>query len=292
MKCTSCELPLSPTHTPTNCPRCGTPTDAASIDQQSYYQQPDWESSGVVDAGVTPAANYQWEQNVQGPPVYAPPQQQPKSGQMWSGQTYQPGYTPSTPPQFVPSTGPHNSRLGFILAGLCILAGGLILLFVYFSATGLPGSNSSTSTSITSTSTPNVSTSTPTTAPTATAVPSQTATTYPGQQYIDNAQMSATVDPTTLQPSQVTTTFKTNQKIYVSFQVHPNGHTGAVCLIWYLNSKPITNFSLPVSSTSKYSYGYSLYGGAGPAYVELYWASSTQCTDQVLAQHVDFTVTN
>jgi len=182
--------------------------------------------------------------------------------------------------------------LGFILAGLCILAGSLILIFVYFSATGFPGDNSSNSASITSTSTPNVSTSSPTTAPTATTGPSQTATTYPAQQYVDNAQMSADVDPNTLQPSQITTTFKTGQKIYVSFQVHPNGHSSAVCLIWYLNNKPVTNFNLPVSATSKSSYGYSIYGGAGPAYVELYWASSTQCTDQVLAQHVDFTVTN
>ena len=292
MKCSSCGLPLSPTHTPTNCPRCGTATDGASTSQQPYYQQTYWESSGVVDAGVTTSANYQWEQNVQGPPVYSPPQQQPQSGQMWSGQVYQSGYSPSPPPQFIPSTGPRNSRLGFILAGLCILAGSLILVFVYFSATGFPGGNSSNSTSITTTSTSNVSTSTPTTAPTTTAVPSQTTTTYPGQQYVDNAQMSAAVDPTTLQPSQITTTFKTGQKIYVSFQVHPNGHAGAVCLIWYLNSKPVTNFSLPVSATSKYSYGYSIYGGAGPAYVELYWASSIQCSNQVLAQHVDFTVTN
>lgn len=292
MKCTSCGLPLSPTHTPTNCPRCGSATDAALAGQQLYFQQPNWGNSGVVDAGVTPATNYQWEQNVQGSPVYSPPQLQPQSGQMWSEQVYQQGYSPSPPPQFVPSTGPRNSRLGFILAGLCILAGSLILVSVYFSATGLPGGNSSNSTSINSTSTQNVSTSSPTTAPTATAAPSQTATTYPGQQYIDNAQMSAVVDPNTLQPSQITTTFKTSQKIYASFQVHPNGHAGAVCLIWYLNSKPVTNFSLPVSATSKYSYGFSLYGGAGPAYVELYWASSTQCTDQILAQHVDFTVTN
>ena len=266
MKCTSCGLPLSPTHTPTNCPRCGTPTVATSNASQPQYQHAYWEPAGVVDAGGTPP---------------------PPSGQMWSGQAYQPGYSPVPPP-----TGSHNTRLGFIVAGLCILAGGVILIFVYFSAIGLPGSNSSNSATTTSTSTPNVSTSTPTTATTATAIPSQTTTTYPGQQYIDNAQMSAAVDPNTLQPSQLTTTFKTSQKIYVSFQVHPSGHAGAVCIIWYLNSKQITNFSLPASATSKYSYAYSIYGGAGAAYVELYWASTTQCTDQVLAQHVDFTVTN
>jgi hypothetical protein len=287
MKCSSCGLPLSPTRTPTNCPRCATPTDASSTIAQPYYQRAYWETSRVVDAAGTHPQNYQWAQNVQSSPANSPPL---RSGQMWYGQSYQPVYSPSPPPQFTPPSGPRNTKLGFIVAGLCILAASLILIFVYFSATGLPGGNSSNS--ATTASTPNVSTSTPTTVPTATAIPSQTATTYPGQQYLDNAQMSASIDPNTLQSSQLTTTFKTGQNIYVSFQVHPNGHAGAVCLIWYLTSKQIINFSLPVRATSRYSYAYAIYGGTGPAYVELYWASSTQCTDKVLAQHVDFTVKN
>ena len=148
-----------------------------------------------------------WAQNVQSPPVYSPPSQ---SEQMRSGQVYQPVYSPNPPPQFTPPTGSRNTKLGFILAGLCILAGGLILIFVYFSATGLPGGSSSNSAPTTST--PNVSTSTSTTAPTATSIPTRTATTLPGQKYIDNAKMSAAVDQNTLQPSQLTTTFKTGQQ--------------------------------------------------------------------------------
>lgn len=282
MKCTSCGLPISPTHTPTTCPRCGTPTDPASPSKQPQYQYAYWEPSNVVDAGGAPP-NYQPALNVQSPPLHSSP---PQSGQMWSGQVYQPGY----PPHATPPNGSRNTKLGFILAGLCILAGSLILIFVYFLAVGLQGGNSSNSVSLTST--PKVSTFTPTTGPTATAVPTQTATTYPGQHFIDNAQMSAAVDPNSLQPSQVTTTFRTGQKIYVSFQVHPNGHAGAVCIIWYLQSKQITNFSIPVSATSRHSYAYAIYGGSGPAHVELYWASNIQCSDQVLAQHIDFAVTN
>lgn len=275
MKCTSCGLPLSPSSTVTNCPRCGTLINssqkAASTPTQSQYQQVNWGTSGVVDAGAG-----------------TPP---PQSGQMWiPGPVSQPGFPPGPPPQVTPPPGSHNTKLGFIVAGLCILAGGLILIFVYFLAIGLPGSSSSNS--ATTTSTPSVSTSTPTTAPTTTTVPSPTATVNPGQQYIDHAQMSTAVDPNSLQPTQLTTTFKTSQKIYVSFHLHPPGHNGAVCVIWYLNSKQIANFSLPVSATSKYSYAYSIYGGTGTAHVELYWASTIQCTDQVLAQHVDFTVTN
>jgi hypothetical protein len=284
MKCISCGLPLSPTRKPTNCPRCGTPTDVDSTTVKPLYQHAYWETSRVVDAVGTTLPNYRWEQNMQSPSAYSPPQ----SEQMWAGPVYQPGYSPVPPPQVIPPNGSHNTKLGFILAGLCILAGGVIFIFVYFSATGIPGDKSNNSTTAVSTSI----VSTPTTAPTATAIPSRTATTYPGQQYIDHAQMSAAVDPNTLRPSQLTTTFKTGQKMYISFQVHPNGHAGAVCLNWYLNSKPVTNFNLPISTTSKHSYAYAIYGGAGPAYVELYWASSTQCTDQILAQRVDFTVTS
>jgi hypothetical protein len=294
MKCTHCGMPLSPSRTVINCPRCGTPTDGTSIPAQPYYQQANWGTARVVDAETaTPPSNYQWAQDVQAASMYSPPSQLPQSGQIWlPGSVSQTGFPPGPPPQVTPPHGSHNIKLGFIVAGLCIFSGGLILIFVYFLAIGLTGSNSANSASTTST--PNVPTSlsTATIAPTATAIPSQTATVFPGQQYIDNAQMSTSIDSNTLQPTQLTTTFKTGQKIFVSFQVHPSGNTGAVCLIWYLNSKQITNFSLPVSPTSKSSYAYSIYGGAGTSYVEIYWASTTQCTDQVLAQHINFIVTN
>src|SRR5260221_11365109 len=82
----------------------------------------------------------------------------------------------------------------------------------------------------------------PTKAPTLTVktAPTPTATIYPGQQYINNAQMASAINSSSLQPTQLTTTFKTNQKIYVTFQLHPAGHTGAVCLLWYLNGQQLT----------------------------------------------------
>ncbi len=292
MRCTSCGFPILPSSTATNCPRCGTLTNssqkAASTPAQSQFQQVNWGTEGVVDAGAqTPPPNYQWAQNVQGPPTYSPP---PQSGQMWlPGQVSQSEYLAGPPPTFTPQPASRLTKLGFVVAGLCILTGGLILIFVYFLASGLPGNNSSNS--ATTNSTPVV-LSTPTTAPTATAIPSTTATIYPGQQYINHAQMSTAVDPNSMQPTQLTTRFKTDQRIYVSFQLHPPGHSGAFCVKWYLNSRQIANFSLPVRATSTYSYAYSIYGGTGAAYVELYWASTIQCTDQVLAQHVDFTVTS
>ncbi len=294
MKCISCGLPLSPSRTTTNCPRCGTPINAgqkaASTPVQQEYHQANWGNAGVVEAGAgPPPSNYQWAQNMQASPLPQTPQQASQAGQIWlQGPVSQPGFSPGPPPQQVtPPSNSRNTKLGFVVAGLCVLAGGLILIFVYFLAIGLPGSNSNNTAATTST--PNVST--PTTAPTATVALSPTTPTYPGQQYINNAQMASTVDPKSLQPGQLTTTFKTGQNIYVAFQVHPP-QSGAACLTWYLNGSQVAHYSFQISANSKLSYAFSVYSRTGPAYVEIYWASTTQCTDQLLAQHVDFTVTS
>jgi hypothetical protein len=293
MKCSSCGLPLSPSRITTNCPRCGTPNNArqkaAPILAQQQYQRANWEHIGVVEAG-SPPQNYQWAQNIQAPPLPETPQQPSQARQLWlPGPVSQPGFSPGPSQQkATPPLNSSNTRLGFVVAGACVLAGAILLIFVYFLAIGLPGSNSHTTATTTSTS----HTSTPTTATTISAALSPTTPSYPGQQYINNAQMTSALDPNSMQPTQLTTTFKSGQKIYVTFQVHPSGHSGAVCLVWYLNNKQVINFNLPVSANSKHSYAYSIYGGSGSAYVELSWASTTKCTDQVLAKHLDFTVTN
>ncbi len=284
MRCSSCGLPLSPSRTQTNCPRCGTPIGP---DHKATYQQPSWGQAG------TPIQTDQWAQQL---PAVQIPEYQRGVLQQYAPQPpqqgAQPGFSQPTrlplPPQARAPGNFRNPRLGFIVAGLCILAGALILVFVYVNATGSPGGNANNATTGISSPVP-----LPTKAltPTATTAPTPTATIYPGQQYINNAQMASAINSTSLQPTQLTTTFKTNQKIYVTFQLHPNGHTGAVCLLWYLNGQQITQYSFPTGANSKPSYAYAIYGGTGAAYVEIYWASTTQCTDQILAQHVNFTVT-
>lgn len=281
-RCSSCGLPLSPSRTQTNCPRCGTPIGSDPKATQQQYQQPSWGQAG------TPTQTDQWAEQ---PPYHPSAAYLPE---------YQPGVPPQQPgfsqPTLLPSPpwaraprNLRNSRLRFIIAGLCILAGALILVFVYFIAIVSPGGNANTT--ATGTGSP---VSLPTKAPTSTATtaPTPTATTYPGQQYINNAQMASAINSSNLQPTQLATTFKTNQKIYVTFQLHPAGQNGAVCLLWYLNGQQITQYSFAVSANSKLSYAYATYGGTGAAYVEIYWASTMQCTGQLLAQHVDFTITN
>lgn len=127
---------------------------------------------------------------------------------------------------------------------------------------------------------------TPTTPPTLAVTPIPA---FPGQQYLDNAQMASVINKQTGQLTQATTTFKANQEIYVVFKLH--GHMGAVCAVWYLNGKQGFSTSFPASAHTAWSYALAIYGTPGTASVELYWANTQSCVGQVLAQRVNFTVT-
>jgi hypothetical protein len=95
-----------------------------------------------------------------------------------------------------------------------------------------------------------------------------------------------------LQATNPTTTFKLGTTMYVVFKLHPPSQGGAFCAYWFQNGKQITQpYTYPVKAASRRSYATARYGQAGAGYVELYWASSQSCSDKVLAQHVDFTVT-
>ena len=77
----------------------------------------------------------------------------------------------------------------------------------------------------------------------------------------------------------------------MTFSLHPNGKNGAVCLFWYLNNRNIAQYPFGVTAGAKAGYSYATYAGPGTAYVEIYWASTIACSDKILAQHVNFTVT-
>jgi hypothetical protein len=184
------------------------------------------------------------------------------------------------------------------VAGLFVIAAGLILGVVAvlaFSGNGGPSPNTASigTQAPTSVSTPQVATSpTADASPSVSASPAATGTPYPGQQYLDGAQMVVGL-PASAQQPQPTTSFKVGSNMYVVFQLHPPATGGAVCSYWYLNGNPnpVTTFQQAVKAGSRGSYTYAIYGSAGQAYVELYWASDKTCADKMLAQHVDFTVT-
>lgn len=217
-------------------------------------------------------------------------------------QTFAPTSTP-TPSWISPASGQgqagsytgkagkkrRSGQLGFTIAGLCVITGALLLIFVYVISMELSQNSAAISTVTPTTVQPTRTVHAQPTATSPAASPSPTAT-FPGQQFISNAQMASAVDTTTAQPLQTATTFAVGKPVYVTFLVHPNGQAGEVCLSWYLSGKFTSNFSFAVGSSSTPAYSYTYYNASGPAYVELSWSTSANCSNALLAQRVDFTI--
>src|SRR6202043_898815 len=98
------------------------------------------------------------------------------------------------------------TRLGFTAAALCVIAGGLLLVFVFFLAADASGNPSSGVGSVNTQHT-SISPISQPPSPSPTNVPSPTAMSFPGQQYISNAQMASQINTQTAQPTQLSTTF-------------------------------------------------------------------------------------
>lgn len=302
MRCMNCGLPLSPERNLSNCPRCGASLNALQGVQQQQFDQAGWGNMGGASQqpswGQTPPPGpfSPFTQQNQGGPTT--PMGSGFNSGMGSGMQQSPlaPRRPYAPPQGKRS----NPRLLFMAAGLCVLLAAMLLGLIYILGSSGSG-NPSPSTANTNSNTPGSSTATApasasptaadTTTPTADASPTASGTAYPGQQYIDGAQMSAGVNKQTAQPVNPTTTFKAGATMYVTFKLHPPSQGGAVCAYWYLNGNQVVLYPLAVKGSNHANFTYATYGSAGPAYVELYWASNTSCSDKVLAQHVDFTVT-
>ena len=313
MKCAQCEMPLSPTNTSMQCPRCHTVNGArlkSTVPLSSQQSAPLF-SSETADGqqnrvSLSPMAQVPF----------------PQAGQMWQPSNPQaavPVATPSPPPapmganmrssgtQYAMSNHiiasmhsapapavrpqpPRVSNVGFIVGGLCVIVGAVILIFVYVMAQTLLVTSTSTAPTSTLLTTTHTMLSPTVTIHTPTVVTSPTIGTFPGQQYIANPQMASAVNTNTAQPLQVSAIFQPNQRIYVTFDIHPNGNNGAVCLVWYLNNRIVTQFPFAVTASAKAGYSYAVYGASGTGYVEIYWASSVACSDKLLAQHVNFTI--
>ncbi|MEO7019516.1 MAG: hypothetical protein ABI234_05140 [Ktedonobacteraceae bacterium] len=281
---------------------------------QNVEQQP-FDQAGWGGTGAPPPLSYNpWGQEVSPNPNMPVYQQGPQNlFQGFQGPVNQfgtiPGQISETPgsmrsglPQsslaprrpFTPSPKKTGAGLKIALVGL-ILATLLLVGIAILGFSGL-GKSSPSTTNITAptANTQQQTAPSPTTAsasPTANA--SATGTPYPAQQYIDGAQMATGVDKTTRLPTQTTTTFQVGTQMYVTFNLHAPAQGGAFCPLWYLHGNAITDLKGYAARPGNYpSYTFANYTSPGPAYVEIYWASDKTCADKVLAQHVDFTVTN
>src|SRR5258708_3818347 len=175
MRCANCGWPLSPLRPTTNCPKCGTPIDSNSnaeiTSRQLNFEEPAWSTGGSPqdnpwNSGQAPQqAPYSAPTqpvNMGGNPGnwYGTPQvpfqeqqeirERVPSGAAWNaGANMQQNFPPAQG-TFVGTTrqqprpvrrfgNSSTTRLGFTVAALCVIAGGLLLVLVYFLAAGPSG---------------------------------------------------------------------------------------------------------------------------------------------------------
>lgn len=315
MKCTHCGYPiggtgnpLSPAHL--NCPRCGTPIAPGQAARGFSGPQSDHgEHRSGEQVWVQQAANGNVSTiQIPMPPVAAwvsvasAPSQPPQQTQQapmgnWQSTEARPGgpgearfqISPYRPSGRRPVTDLQSPTRGFIVAGLCVIVAAVILISVHLTAVGLSSNTPDVSmaTSPTAVVTSSLS---PTTTASATAT-TAAATSLPGAPFIYKAEMASAVDSNRGKATTLATTFSVGQKIYVILQLHPTNQTGAVCLLWYLSGKETTHFEFSVGPTDRIAYSYTIDRQPGAGYVDIFWASTTDCTNALLAQRVLFNVT-
>jgi hypothetical protein len=317
MKCTGCGLPLSPQRT--HCPRCGKAAGESEEKSSKSAETPQYafpssqaNSVGAFQPQPATMAQQQGPNNIPGQPdqMVLPDQGQtlqvnPAQKSDWQafsqakmGTGSPDGIKPGEFRPFSQNPKPAHSRRiqsGFTVAGLCVLSGGLILVLVYLISLSLPPLVAATPSTAIAAHTPASQASSPASQAGATVTPTLPLPTptpgLPGKVYIDNAQMGSSLNLNTAQLSQTATTFTVNQKIFVTFVLHPLTTGGAVCLNWYVDQKQFSEFSFAVGATSQQAYSFAFPTSAGSGSVSIYWASSPACTDKILAQVARFTVT-
>ncbi len=300
MRCSQCGLPLAPRRD--TCPRCGTSISANMANQarlegpplqmpfpaEQLPQLPFASAEGrpsMPSSEGAPQANVQafWTSSPSSPPVSYPTNDLPN----------RPEPPLARKPYSSAQSSAKRTRMGFTIAGLCIMAGSLLLVFVYLIEQGvLPGGRTTTLNDIRASSTARpdqtaiVTQTPPPSTPAVTPTP-----TLPGQDLLDTSALSDTFNEQTGQILQQSTDFKVNQKIYVIFSLHPGGNSHLVCLDWYLNDVSVNKLAFQVNPAYNYKYySYAFMSTSGKGHVDISLASSTTCTDALLAQKLSFTV--
>jgi len=224
-----------------------------------------------------------------------------------------PGYMP---PQQRP---PRKRNVGLIIAviaGVLVLAcivssvlgvGALYNIGVAANATATAAASSSTTTKTGSTTTDATPAATDTTSadvtPTA-AANTETNGSSPSGMALDSAaasiitdpQMARTIDETTAIPKDLTDTFKPNERFYVTYKLNSDKVNLATQKL-YVNAKLYFNNTLsatadPITFDKPSPGGYFayIYKAAGKGTFEIYLCYKSDCSDEKLAQVVNFTV--
>ncbi len=111
---------------------------------------------------------------------------------------------------------------------------------------------------------------------------------------INNIQTASAVDQTTATPTQLATTFTTQQTVYATIDLNLNGQTGYAEAKWYgnntlLDTSNVLTINDPTSAHAFFSVTYSI---TTQGAVEIYWCTQADCSDAALAGVTNFTVTS
>jgi hypothetical protein len=106
---------------------------------------------------------------------------------------------------------------------------------------------------------------------------------------IINAQTASTINASYI-PTQVTTSFATNQTIYTSLVIDSKNQNGYVMIKWYENNRLLSSDSLAHNAKDNIAFFTQKYSSPAKGSAELYWCTKADCSDAQLARVVNFTV--
>jgi flagellar basal body-associated protein FliL len=319
MNCSSCGSNLPPGAAV--CPVCGVPTPY-NVSGGSQQYQP-----------TVPASSYGSPQPSNDPTYisspYGAPSQQPIPSTSYGPQSYDPsqqnpyGSAPANPygapanpygtavpqdpysapamqPQAYPGGFPpagqppkRKSRVGLIIG---IIVGVIVLICAGLGISIYAAVNSGVSsvdTRLTATAaTVTAAAQTTTTPPPSSASPSGSPVVPSAAAILNSLKMASAID-NNFNPTKLSTTFTTNQKVYVTYSINTGGQTGCGLSKWYLNGK-LDSTSTPLKIQANFDHGFFSnpgFANAGNGAVELYWGIKADCSDAQLASFTAFTVT-
>jgi len=260
----------------------GTPSQQP-IPPTSYGSQP-YDPSQQNPYGSAPANPY-------GAPSYPYGSAMPQNP--YSAPAMQPqGYPGGFPPPGQPPK--RKSRVGLIIG---IIAGVLVLIcavlgFVIYSAANRVGSTVNATLTASAATVTAAAQTTPASTQPSSAAPSGSPVVPSAAAILNNLKMASVID-NNYNPTTISTTFTTNQKVYVTYRINTGGQAGYAISKWYLNGK-LDSTSTPLQIQANYDRGFFSNTGfatTGNGAVELYWCIQSDCSDAQLASFTTFTVT-
>jgi hypothetical protein len=264
------------------------PTVASTPDSYPPQSQNPYTNYGAGTPQQAPYDPYNMSSAYSGAP---PPPANPMGSEPYYGAPPMGSYPPGMQPGMYPVPQKKRSRVGLIV-GISVLAflllcGGLIVAATQLgkkTATITTSINQAATATADSTSNGNVNTTTGNAPTTDAVVPA-------AKKILSVAQTSNGVN-SDYSPSHVTDTFATGKEVDLTFQVDSAGKNGYIEVKWYEDGQQVYSDILAHHAENNQGYFGLKYTAAGNGVAALYWCTKANCSDEQLAQVVNFTISD